>query len=190
MMPASTRSGRWRNELNPFAPGATPQARVWHRRDHLCPLRRCGTDSGQHRRTRNHPRPLRETWRDGGSALLAASARSARGGRVRPRSRKPILSAVEGPRAKTRRRHDAAASRRAALGPLSGIDEKCPWTATLRACAKPKPTRGRPNPHPRSGQAGPCAPDAYPADCSKRAFELPDTFTQSRRHIGACSAYA
>ncbi len=61
--------------------GATPQARVWHRRDHLRPLRRCGTDRGQHRRTRSHPRhprPLRDTWRDGGSALPAASARSAR----------------------------------------------------------------------------------------------------------------
>jgi hypothetical protein len=43
----------------------------------------------------------------------------------------------------------------------------------LRTCAKPKPTRGRPNPHPHSAQAGPCAPDTYPADCSKRAFELP-----------------
>ena len=68
--------------------GATPQARVWHRRDHLHLLQRHGADNRQHRGAHSHPanpRPLRKTRRAGASALPAGSARTARCGRVTPR---------------------------------------------------------------------------------------------------------
>ena len=68
--------------------GATPQARVWHRRDHLHLLQRHGADNRQHRGAHSHPanpRPLRKTRRAGASALPAGSARTARCGGVTPR---------------------------------------------------------------------------------------------------------
>jgi len=46
--------------------GTAPQARVWHRREHLWSPWRHGTDRGQHRRTHRrprHPRPLRKARR-------------------------------------------------------------------------------------------------------------------------------
>lgn len=73
--------------------GATAQAGLFHRRHHLRPLRRRGTDRRQHRGTHRHPRhprPLREARRAGASALPARSARPAAGRvtRCRPLNRK------------------------------------------------------------------------------------------------------
>jgi hypothetical protein len=85
----------------------------------------------------------------GASALPVASARSARGGRVRPPATESVLSAVEGPRAKTRRRHDPGASRRAALGPLPGIGEKRKRTESLRSPAMSKPEVRTSDPRPK-----------------------------------------
>ena len=72
----------------------------------------------------------------------------------------PVQGSVEKPRAKTGRRHDAATTRRAALGPLPGIGEKCRGTAPLRRSAKPES-------HARTSDAGPswrlCGRDLTPA---------------------------
>ena len=149
---------------------------VRHRREHLRPLRRRGTDRGQHRRTHSHPRhprPLRKAWRVGAIALPARPARPARVTSPRPRRR------GRSPKDDTMRPR----SRRAALGPLSGISGNWPRTARLRGPATPKSHARNPDPRLSSTQAGPCATAAYPADCPKRAFELPIPDTNPHRQL-------
>ena len=76
--------------------GATPQARVQHRGDHLRELRRRGAHRRQRRRPHRHPghpRSLRQTRRARARALPAPAARATGRGHVIIRSATPIQTA-------------------------------------------------------------------------------------------------
>ena len=124
--------------------GTAPQARFQHRREHVRPLRRRGADRGQDRRTHRHPRhprPLRKARRAGASALPIRPACTARCGRVTP--------AGHDADGETRQDHTKRQrTRRAVLGPLSGIGEKLPQTARRRAHTLPKSRSRTSDPRP------------------------------------------
>jgi hypothetical protein len=136
--------------------------------------------------------PLRETRRAGRGALPARTARTAGSGRVRPvRQGCPRRN----PEDDTMRQRP----RRNARGPLAGMGaRKQEKAARKRAGATPPGTKPARRP-PICAERGGCATTAYPADCPKRAFELPTPFrapsggdgrTVQPRSTDGCAPYS
>ena len=145
----------------PVGVGATPQACVQHRRDHLHELRRRGAHRGQRRRPHRHPRhprSLRQTRRAGARALPAPTA--AAQSQERPRS--PSCENQY----RARCGDDPAGLRSARCRESAGNGRKL---AANRGVVGPSDRRTAPQRRP----AGACDPAGYPADCPKRAFEFP-----------------